>query len=767
MDARGLYDCLMGAGKVQEVEEALAEFRAAHDGVTEEPIAGRPNNRGAVEVATDAGRSLIERVTNAQDALLELEHSQRNGKPDCRTPREAAAAWLGVPVRNGLAGLSEQARRELAANVVVRLQAGDGTWSSRLVSVMDRGIGILPEDLQSTILSLNEDNKIEKHYLAGTYGQGGSSTFMFSRYALIASRHHVSDEIGFTVVWYRDLPPDRFKTGRYVYLAHCGAPLRIAARSGDLKHGTLIRHFGYDLNNYSSSFGPRSLYGVLQRVLFDPVTPIRVENEVHTWKMRTIKGSRNALNGAVDEGDELSRGPDLSHSVSMFNVDLDDYGEVGIEYWVIAAPEPKDGKKSREKPANSFVDSTRPIILTNNGQNQGELLARLIQKDADLPFLHGRLICHVNCDRLTPAAKRQLFSSTREHSREGHLQSRIREELIRVLEADDELKRLNEEARENSLKESDETARKAMRKEVARLLRLSGQAVEEVAGKKDKEDGGKERPSRRPAVKPEPIPTNEPPTFIRILWERDQPIPFYPNQRRYLRIETDAGSEYHSDDQSKSRINPVLADNLKVFGTSPLKGGRLRIGIECKEGTAVGTLGNIRIELYRKGMGALSDERQHVVVETPKPKEEESKSRLPDFEVIAVDGPDDDNWSFICGDEVDVDVSRHASGATMNQGTLYVYYSRRFPRFASELRRIESTSPALAAAFENKYKLWLAVHSFLMLQESDEIEGEELSPEGQATFQRQERCRLATMAAMMAGQEVRSTNPVEEALDNA
>ena len=34
--------------------------------------------------------------------------------------------------------------------------------------------------MKDTILSLNESNKIQKHYLAGTYGQGGSSTFAFS-----------------------------------------------------------------------------------------------------------------------------------------------------------------------------------------------------------------------------------------------------------------------------------------------------------------------------------------------------------------------------------------------------------------------------------------------------------------------------------------------------------------------------------------------------------------------------------------------------------
>jgi hypothetical protein len=54
--------------------------------------------------------------------------------------------------------------------------------------------------MKDTILSLNESNKIQKHYLAGTYGQGGSSTLTFSKYVFIASRAHGSNQIAFTLV---------------------------------------------------------------------------------------------------------------------------------------------------------------------------------------------------------------------------------------------------------------------------------------------------------------------------------------------------------------------------------------------------------------------------------------------------------------------------------------------------------------------------------------------------------------------------------------
>lgn len=758
MTPRQLLDAALAATNVQTLEAALNAFTAAKPNAKFEPVGRRPNNRGAIEVASDAGRSLIERVTNAHDAILELEHENHSGKPVCKSPREAASAWLAVPAKEGLSGLTNSERQALAAKTVVRLEPGEGT-QSRLVSVIDQGIGIAPDKLEGTILSLNESNKISKHYLAGTYGQGGSSTFAFSKYVFIVSRRSGSDRVGFTIVKYEDLPAQDFKTGRYVFLVDGDGPIDLPASATDAVHGTMVRHFGFDLTKYTSALGPKSIYGMLGRILFDPVSAIRFENKVLGWN-RTIKGARNALNGAVDDGDdESTRGPKLDHNVPLFNVDLGDYGTLGIEYWVLARGEPKKSG-TRTKPADNFVDSSRPVVLTHNGQNQGEILGRVIKdaKDgADLPYLQtqGRLICHLNCDRLSPTAKRSLFSSTREQSREGFMLERIRTELINALKADDDLIRLNEEAREQSLKEKDEDAQKAMRQKVAKLLRIAGASLYDV-GAPGKDPGGKlPGPDRPPRPKPLPIQTQDPPTFVRIVWGEDREMPFHPGQRRYVRIETDANSDYHNpDDPTKSRLNIAVGGDLKVFGTSPLKGGRMRIGVECQEAVVKGSTGSIRIELYRKGMSALSDERVYEIVEPPPPKEKDRQSSFPEFQVIPVPGPEADEWDYIAGESTDV--SAHASNFIMNGGTLYVYYSEAFPRFATELKRFEAKDEASAASFRRRYEMWVAVHALLMYQQLDGAGPSDTDEEAVNELLRQERCRHAVIAAMVSTQEVNS-----------
>lgn len=760
MDERKFLDALQKASNTQQVEAALNAYLTANLATSGfQPVGRRPNNRGAIEVASDAGRSIIERVTNMLDAILELEHEQHEGIPICRSPREAASAWLGVPEKEGLSALTNKQRQDLAGMAVVRLQPGEGS-QSRHITVIDKGIGIAPDHLETTILSLSGSNKIQKHYLAGTYGQGGSSTFAFCKYTVIISRRAGYNRIGFTLVKYEDLPAEEFKTGRYVFLVNNNTPLETPAIDIDIERGTIVHHFGYDLTGYTSALGSKSIYGMLGRIMFDPVSAIRFENQVHSWN-RTIKGARNALNGAVDEGDDDAKGPSLDHYVRMFNVDLGDHGSIGIEYWVLSRPDVVTGRR-RTKPTENFVDATKPVVLSHNGQNQGEITGRIIKdaKDgADLPFLQtqGRLICHINCDRLSPNAKRMLFSSTREQSREGYMLERIKSELVGALKADDELVRLNEEAREQSLKEKDEHARKNMRREVAKLLHIDGAALQEAGGTKGSKDGGGEVRQRSLRAKPLPIEPKEPPTFIRIVWDDDGEIAFYTGQRRYIRVETDANSDYHdADNASASRLNIAVGNDLRVFGTSPLKGGRMRIGVECLQNVVIGSTGSIRVELYRKGLPALNDEREYKVIEPPEPKDSGPRSSFPDFEVIPVPGPQDSDWEYICDDVNDTNVSRHATKSVMNDGKLYVYYSEAFPRFANEVKRFEQQNEALGSSFRSRYETWLAVHALLMYQATENEQVPDLPEAVTEEMGRQERVRLAIIAAMVAAREVKN-----------
>jgi len=759
MKKNELFKKLVTATKTKDAWAAVNGFLVSGECKTEErPLGYRPNNRGTVEVATDPGRSAIERITNAIDALLELEHSTHNGKPICSTPRMAAQFWLGID-HSGLGATTQKQRQQLARRTVVTLEEGDGK-SSRILTVRDTGIGLHPETMTTTILSLNESNKWQKHYLAGTFGQGGSSTFAFSKLSLIASRRYRSEKIGFTVVWYKDLPADQYKSGHYVFLveATTDLPFSIDWEDGNplIPYGTMVRHFGYDLTNYPSPFGERSLYGAMNRLLFDPVAPIWFENKVDGWN-RGIYGSRTRLNSGSDES-EGGNALELDHRLPMTSVNMGDLGQIGVEYWLLPTPEKKNTIATA-----AYVDHHKPIILTVNGQNQSELSALLIRKDAELPYLRNRLICHIDCDGLSSLAKRALFSSTREQAKEGEILARIKQELIEILKSDDDLKRLNREAKDKSLADTDEEAKKRIRKEVARMLTLMGKTQVESSSSSSEGVTKTTRGKGRGYRKVEPIETNEPPTFISILHDEDKAIRFFPGQRRWLRIETDATSHYFDPKNPKtSKINFIVGEVLKIVGVTALKGGRMRFAVECPKETKIDSNGSIRVELYRTGQQALSDEVAYTVVEMPKQQDKKKSNSFPEFELIKVSGPEDTNWANISEDSVDV--TMHASRATLDEGTLYIYYSAAYPKFEDEAKRWAGMDLQKAASFERRYEVWLAVHALLLQEQEETSTFDDVSDDVYEEFRRQERCRAAVMAAMVATQEVKTGDlAVEEA----
>jgi hypothetical protein len=465
----------------------------------------------------------------------------------------------------------------------------------------------------------------------------------------------------------------------------------------------------------------------------------------------------------VDDGDENRRGPTLDHNVPTFYVSLGDPGNVGFEYWVLERP-----TRANKRPSAAFVNPSRPIILTLNGQNHAELPVSIVRKEAELPFLSQRLIAHIDCDSLTPNAKRALFPSSREDARRGLVLHLIHDELVRIFKSDDELARLNNEARQQGMRERDETAIQEMRREVARLLRLQGIEIGHATGARVGGDqptpDGPTRP-RGPRRQPQPIEVHEPPTYVRIVWDEEAPIGFYPGQRRYIRIETDANSSYYNpDNPAASRINIIAQVPVTLKGSTPLRGGRMRAILDAIDGTSIDDNGTLRVELSRPGLTTLSDQRGIVIHEAPPARPGRQQLSLPPFETRPV-APEEERWAALGWPD---DVASVASSAVMENGTLVIYYSTAYPKYAAHLARYEQRDPGLAASFTTRYEVWLAAHSLLYYRDQEEAAAqhpavEEADADAAEDRERQERCRMATLAALFAAREVdlAGTSPSE------
>ena len=91
----------------------------------------------------------------------------------------------------------------------------------------------------------------------GQFGQGGSASLKFAPYTLIVSKKEGSENISFTVIWYNHPKEnERVKRGSYLFLSKNKLPLCISDKNINLpfQKGTIIRHIGYQLTKYNSSF---------------------------------------------------------------------------------------------------------------------------------------------------------------------------------------------------------------------------------------------------------------------------------------------------------------------------------------------------------------------------------------------------------------------------------------------------------------------------------------------------------------------------------
>jgi ribosomal protein L29 len=772
MDEIELYKKLGSATTIDMVKDILEQAEQGYgERLKWAPVGSQAqeNNRGIIEICSDPGKALIERITNGIDAIMELEYQRRyipGGVNECASPREAAQKWLDIPP-TGVGGLEIKRRGEIADRVVVTIAKGDNP-ALYTVSIRDLGIGITPELFPHTILSLNRSNKWKSNHLMGSYGQGGSCTFAtaVSKYTLIISRERDSQRIGYTIVKYQEAAAGN-KTGNYVYLTIDEKIPEVSLPFVDeFACGTQATHFGYDLHKHKGFEGSRSVYGLLNRALFDPIIPIRMVDENYTHEGRvydkTIPGSRAMLNGNLPEstsGRGKLLGGILHHEHQIKKVG--EHGSISIEYWVI-------GKSPKNtNPVDRYVEIAKPIILTEHGQTRGEMPQSVISKGnkgsaegAQLTYLDSQIVVQIDCDSLTTKAKGDLFVSNRESMRRGAIYEMIRSTLVQALKADEELSRLNREAKENIMQSTDEELRKKMRKRIARILTVKLGSSDRVQITTASGSGDDRRPPRdhtvRPPKKhetPPPIEPQDPPTYIKLLYgDESDAIQFHAGEQRYVRVETDAGIAYCNPTAKQNSLNtiPIPATAVEHVGYTELKDGRFKLIMRARPDANVGDTGTIRIELSIRGRPTLFSEKPYIVT-APPAKTAKHTIVLPNYNVIPVAGPEDPNWAMLGWPE---DVTSVASENREDSDELNIYFSTVYPPYLSELSAVERKDAKMVKAFQDEYSVWTGVYSLLIYidQKTKKNENENASAEPcddePDTTERVERCRAAKFIAM-------------------
>jgi hypothetical protein len=500
------HELLTRLSKAETLQEARSIVRELEQRFlyTWRAVGDNEANYGLINIGSDPGHALIERVTNALDSVIEAEALRRSGKKGRdalpASPREAVEMWFGIP-GGRVANLGDpQKRQPFADKVVISLLDGrDKRHPS--VMIRDLGVGLTPKQIPSTILSLSGTNKIDKPYLAGAYGQGGSTVLAFSPGGvLFVSRRQPdlspdgqADVVAMTFARYEELDAAKNKNGRYSYLVSQGGdvpyvPTRLLP---DFQPGTCVVHFDLEITQYAARMTQLtgSLWWLLQNALFDPVLPFWVEDtrasvlgEEKQRERRTIAGNYTRLTDDRRERIEYSDSVDvhLDHPAGAT--------AVKVNYWVVRSKD--DGGSSQ--PIDAYVDPYRPIAYTYFGQTHGTDERRFTAERLQLPYLAKYLIIQVELDHLIPAARRELLSSTRDRLKRTAFFDEMRENICTALAEDEDLIRLNDVRKEDLLSRHSEKDRERMRQRFAQLMERLPSGIDAAAPAKG---AGRGRPA--------------------------------------------------------------------------------------------------------------------------------------------------------------------------------------------------------------------------------------------------------------------------------
>lgn len=711
-----LFNKLMKAHTVKDVNNIIKLIKSEIKWV---PVGGKDNNLGIIQMGSDPAAALTERITNGLDAILEREWMEQKGeKKHITSPRKAVHEWFNL---NGgylrsIGGKEEISNnkfvKELSSKLVVSMYDSEDPKRPTFF-IRDKGIGIKGSDFKNTILSLNEGRKINKLFLTGAYGQGGSTTISFSEYTIIISRTKVNNNysnVAFTIVRYNNGDIERDKHGNYQYcvLKSTGNPIELDIDIKDFEQGTLIKHVAMNIGKYYGVLTTQqnSLYYLTHHYLFNPVLPFQIEEnrQGKNKTKRTVTGNNRLLmyNNSVTYKNEAE--------YTFKN------GLIKVYWWVL-----DDMKKDKIK---QYTLPSKPIIITYNGQKQGELSNNVIKNELNLPYIDKNLIVEIECDRLDGESRRALFSSTREKLREGNVFLDLKETLLDILKSDDRLKEINEQIKQKFLTSNVEDITNNIRKKLSKRVNkfinssLSGSGSGNI---------GSEQGNGGDTVAPkEPILVKEPPTFLTIT-TTDSPKKVHFGKNFSIKFITDADPSYFKSlDHYNVDIKPI--NKAHYSGSTNIVDGYGIVYFNIDSKTQIDDYFNVSLSLKINENEVLTDNCDILVIDEPEKGEKgNQRSKVPNINPIPVNKEHpyyiSSNWN-----------EDSVSSVAENDESIEIFVSMENKNLSRILRRAQQYGSNAVDNIKNFYLEHISYHSFTTsyslkdtsMENSDDIYDKEL-----------------------------------------
>jgi hypothetical protein len=655
-----IFPMLLKANTSSDIDEIISNIKNEIEWV---PLGGKISNSGPIQIGSEPYDGITERITNAIDAMIELNVELNPEYKQIKNPRNAIEKIYGI--KEGNLRYAEGQIGSLASNIKLKFLDGDEA-KRPTIEIIDRGIGQHPTDFPSTLLSLNEENKVSKFYLIGAFGQGGQTSFRYCKngYGIVISRKHPKllrddqkDEIGWSIVRYWDPSTEdqMWKTGSYQYCVAKNTKKILTFNQNKMpiafEHGTIIRLISYGLSRGTSNVlqAANTAWSYISQSLFDPILPIRIYEG-----RKQYENDNRSLAGLAPRLWHGGRGENVTISMkNEYDVNLGKDGKIKINYWClipIAEPGEKINWRDRKK---GFVSGNNAVFITLNGQRHGIETTTFLRDNVGLGYSYDHIIVQVDCDNLSNMAKKDLTSSTRERLVEGGMKEKLFEEVTKHLKDDRNIIAFEKD-------QMDQIIRASTVQETTKIRRLVGQYIvqnkelsdflfkpSEDTTKAEKEN--KEKPEKHPDEK-EPendisdditlkeleIPELKMvPSYITITNKKD-PIRIEKGGTTLIRLETDAIDSYLDADHF-SRLKFSASKNiLKEKSHSQLRNGKFSFYIYCPTTTRIGTKELIKFELETGANTSLTVERNVICVEPQKKKKIKQDVKIREPNIITI-----------------------------------------------------------------------------------------------------------------------------------
>jgi hypothetical protein len=393
-----------------------------------------------------------------------------------------------------------------------------------------------------------------------------------------------------------------------------------------------------------------------------------------------------------------------------------------------------DSKADWETMAN-YIQHDLAITITRNGQRQGSMRRDIFNR-VGLVSIGKSIIAQVDCDGLTKAAKKELFSATRDPTKQGELYQRLEQRVRAAIVGDETLRALDGERKAQALARQSETESKKindwLRKAITSLTHGKLPTFEKLnSTNPDYPIFGKQPLLDEASAKPgsgspdQDAPLTEPPdvpTSLKVL----NPMVRVPvGGTAVVRLAMDAPDDYVSPDPGAgigefSTTFTKGRDLFELTSYSAVRRGVLTATIAVDKGVPAGEKGRAVFLITRPEDLPLLAEADIVTVDPPRQRVRESGKKEgpePGPNVIAVDR---ENWLGGFG-QSESTITQIEDDPSKETTTIYVF--KEYPKLMDRLRR-EKVPEEQQVHYQSKFVAAMALAAWLQDRDQKEEEAQ-------------------------------------------